>query len=48
MSFQGKEFSGDMMQLVVNLKQHYDSEKRSSSFVSTQIPKNLFRGRLMD
>lgn len=38
MGFQGKEFSGAMMQLVVNLKQHYDSEKSSSSFVSTQKP----------
>lgn len=35
MAFQGKEFSPEMRQLVVNLKQHFDDEKKAGKFVST-------------
>lgn len=36
MSFQGKEFTPEMIQMVVNLKLHFDSEKKAGNFVSTQ------------
>ena len=36
MAFQGKEFSPEMKDLVVNLKHHYDQEKRSGKSVSTK------------
>ncbi len=38
MSFQGKEFTPEMMQLVVNLKERYDSEKKAESVVPTKNP----------
>ncbi len=38
MSFQGKEFTPGMMQLVINLKEHYDAEKKAESVVSTKNP----------
>jgi hypothetical protein len=36
MTFQGKEFTLEMKQLIVNLKLHFDAEKRASKFVSTK------------
>ena len=36
MSFQGKEFSPEMMQMIVNLKLNFDVEKKTCKFVSTQ------------
>jgi len=36
MAFQGKEFSPEMTQMIVNLKLHFDSEKKTGKFVSTQ------------
>ena len=36
MSLQGKEFTSEMRQLIVNLKLHFDTEKKDSKFVSTQ------------
>jgi transposase len=36
MSFQGKEFSPEMMQLVVNLKHYYDEERSLGKMTSTQ------------
>ena len=36
MAFQGKEFTPEMKDLVVNLKHHYDQEKRSGKSVSTK------------
>ncbi|KPA09264.1 hypothetical protein MHK_010534 [Candidatus Magnetomorum sp. HK-1] len=36
MSFQGKEFGPEMIQMIVNLKHHYDEEKKAGKFVSTQ------------
>lgn len=36
MSFKGKEFTPEMKQLIINLKLHFDSEKRASRFVSTK------------
>ena len=36
MSFQGKEFSSEITQMIVNLKLHFDSEKKTGKFVSTQ------------
>jgi len=38
MSFQGKEFSPEMMQLVVNLKLYYDEEKSLGKTTSTENP----------
>ncbi len=38
MSFQGKEFSQQMKQFIVNLKMHFDSEKKAGKFVSTKNP----------
>jgi transposase len=40
MSFQGKEFTSEMAHLVVNLKLHYDAEKRLGPVVSTVNPVN--------
>lgn len=36
MAFQGKEFTPEMKELVVNLKQHYDQERKSGKSVSTK------------
>lgn len=36
MAFQGKEFTPEMKKLVVNLKQHYDQERKSGKSVSTK------------
>lgn len=36
MSFQGKEFTVEMKQLVVDLKLHFDTEKKLGKFVSTK------------
>ena len=33
MAFQGKEFTPEMKELVVNLKQHYDQERKSGKSV---------------
>ncbi len=38
MGFQGKEFTPDMVQLVIHLKHHFDAEKRSDAMVSTANP----------
>lgn len=38
MSFQGREFSPEMIRFVVNLKRQYDGEKKTGSFVSTKNP----------
>ena len=35
MAFQGKEFTPEMKQLVINLKQYFDKEKKAGKFVST-------------
>ncbi|MBF0226336.1 MAG: hypothetical protein HQK76_12850 [Desulfobacterales bacterium] len=36
MAFQGKEFTPEMKQLVVNLKVHFDEEKKNGKTVSTR------------
>ena len=36
MAFQGKEFTPEMKQLIVNLKQHFDEEKKAGKAVSTK------------
>ena len=36
MSFQGKEFTAEMKQLVVDLKLHFDTEKKLGKFVLTK------------
>ena len=36
MAFQGKEFTPEMKQLVVNLKQHFDEEKKAGRTISTK------------
>ncbi len=36
MAFQGKEFTPEMKQLIVNLKLHFDEEKKSGKSVSTR------------
>ena len=36
MSFQGKEFTAEMKQLIVDLKLHFDTEKKLGKFVSTK------------
>jgi len=36
MAFQGKEFTPEMNQLIVNLKQHFDEEKKAGKSVSTK------------
>ena len=36
MAFQGKEFTPEMRQLVVNLKAHFDEEKKSGKTVPTK------------
>jgi transposase len=36
MSFQGKAFTPEMKQLVINLKRHFDTEKRAGKYVSTK------------
>jgi len=36
MAFQGKEFTPEMKQLIVNLKQHFDKEKKAGKTVSTR------------
>ena len=36
MTFQGKEFTPEMKQMVVNLKQHFDGEKKAGKSVSTK------------
>src|SRR5215472_9705769 len=38
MSFQGKDFTPAMKQLVVNLKVHFDEERKHSKEVSTRHP----------
>jgi len=36
MAFQGKEFSSDMKQVIVNLKLHFDEEKKAGKSVLTK------------
>ncbi len=36
MSFQGKQFSAEMVETVVRLKKHYDKERKAGKFVSTK------------
>ena len=36
MAFQGKEFTPEMKQLIVNLKLHFDEEKKAGKSVSTK------------
>jgi len=36
MDFQGKEFTLEMKQMVVNLKLHFDGEKKAGKFISTK------------
>jgi hypothetical protein len=36
MAFQGKEFTPEMKQLIVNLKLHFDEEKKTGKTVSTR------------
>jgi hypothetical protein len=38
MSFQGKDFTPAMKQLVINLKLHFDEERKHSKEVSTRNP----------
>lgn len=38
MSFQGKQISSEMIELVVKLKKHHDQERRTAKFVSTKNP----------
>ena len=38
MSFQGKDFTPAMKQLVMNLKLHFDEERKHSKEVSTRNP----------
>jgi hypothetical protein len=38
MSFQGQDFTPAMKQLVVNLKRHFDEERKHSKEVSTRNP----------
>lgn len=38
MSYQGKQLSAEMVELVVRLKRHYDKERKSSKFVPTKDP----------
>ena len=38
MSFQGKDFTPAMKQLVMNLKRHFDEERKHSQAVSTRNP----------
>ncbi len=38
MSFQGKQLSAEMAELVVQLKEHYDKERKCGKFVSTMDP----------
>ncbi|MCP4607083.1 MAG: hypothetical protein GY845_00010 [Planctomycetes bacterium] len=38
MSFQGKQLSAETAELVVQLKKHYDKEKKSNKLVSTKNP----------
>ena len=37
-SFQGKEFTPEMKQLVINLKLHFDEERKNHKKVSTRNP----------
>ena len=36
MAFQGKEFTQEMKQMIVNLKLHFDKEKKAGKFVLTK------------
>ena len=38
MSFQGREFTVEMKQLVINLKRHFDEERKNHKEVSTRNP----------
>ena len=38
MSFQGKDFTPAMRQLVINLKRHFDEERKPQKAVSTRNP----------
>jgi len=38
MSFQGKEFTSEMKQMVVNLKLFFDGERKAYKEVSTRNP----------
>ena len=38
MSLQGKQFSPEMIEMVVHLKSHFDEERNSQRFVSTKDP----------
>ena len=36
MSFQGKQLTADMTEMVVRLKKYYDTERKADKFVSTK------------
>ena len=36
MSLQGKQFSPEMIEMVVHLKRHFDEERKSQKFVLTK------------
>jgi len=36
MSFQGREFTAEMKELVILLKEHFDDERKTAKFVSTK------------
>jgi len=38
MSLQGKQFSPEMIEMVVHLKRHFDEERKSQKFVTTKDP----------
>jgi hypothetical protein len=38
MSFQGREFTVEMQQLVITLKLHFDEERKNQQVVSTRNP----------
>jgi transposase len=38
MSLQGKQFSPEMIEMVVHLKKHFDGERKAGKFVSTRDP----------
>ena len=38
MSFQGKQLTSEVVEMVVRLKKHHDGERKTGKFVSTQDP----------
>jgi len=38
MSLQGKQFSPEMVEMVVHLKKHFDEERKSEKFIPTKDP----------